>query len=139
MPFKVTFIGAGSIEFSRKLLSDLLSVPEFKNTEVAFTDINEENVDMATKLCQRDIDINGIDIKIQSTTDWRIALKNAKYMFNVVRIGGLEAFKTDVEIPLKYGVNQCVGDTLNAGGIMYGLRGIAENLKFLQRHSRGFS
>lgn len=58
MPFKLTFIGARSIEFSRKLLSDLLSAPEFKNIEVAFTDINEENLDMVTKLCQRDIDIN---------------------------------------------------------------------------------
>lgn len=130
MPFKVTFIGARSIEFSRKLLSDLLSAPEFKNIEVAFTDINEENLDMVTKLCQRDIDINWVDIKIQSTTDRRTALKNAKYIFHVFRIGGLEAFKTDVEIPLKYGVGQCVGDTLSAGGIMYGQRGIAEILNF---------
>jgi len=39
-----------------------------------------------------------------------------------MRVGGLEAFALDVEIPMKYGVNQCVGDTLCAGGIMYGQR-----------------
>lgn len=37
----------------------------------------------------------------------------------------LEAFAADVEIPLKYGVDQCVGDTLCIGGIMYRQRGAA--------------
>lgn len=128
MSFKVAFIGAGSIGFTRSLLRDLLSVPEFRNVDIAFTDINEHNLDMVTQLCQRDIDENGLDIRIQSTLDRREAVKNAKYVFVVVRIGGLEAFETDIDIPLKYGVDQCVGDTLSAGGIMYGQRGIAEML-----------
>lgn len=129
MSFKVTFIGAGSIGFTRGLLRDLLSVPEFQNIEVAFTDINERNLEMVRELCQRDIKENGLGIQIDATTDRRRALKNANYIFNVVRIGGLEAFKSDIEIPLKYGVDQCVGDTLSAGGIMYGQRGISEMLK----------
>ncbi|MFY9593643.1 MAG: alpha-glucosidase/alpha-galactosidase [Caldicoprobacterales bacterium] len=130
MSFKVAFIGAGSIGFTRGLLKDLLSVPEFHNIQVAFTDINEHNLSMVTQLCQRDIDANGLDIKIQSTTDRREALKDAKYVFNVVRIGGLEAFELDINIPLKYGIDQCVGDTLCAGGIMYGQRGIPVMLDF---------
>ncbi|MCQ6559307.1 alpha-glucosidase/alpha-galactosidase [Paenibacillus mendelii] len=128
MSFKVTFIGAGSIGFTRGLLRDLLSVPEFNSIQVAFTDINQHNLDMVTQLCQRDINENGLDIEIQSTVDRREALQGAHYVFCTVRIGGLEAFKHDVEIPLKYGVDQCVGDTLCAGGIMYGQRGIAELL-----------
>ena len=130
MSFKIAFIGAGSIGFTRGLLRDVLSVKEFHDLEVAFTDINEHNLDMVTRLCQRDIDSNGLKIKIQATTDRRAAVKNAKYVFNVVRIGGLEAFQTDVDIPLKYGVDQCVGDTLCAGDIMYGQRGIAAVLDF---------
>jgi alpha-galactosidase len=125
MSFKVAFIGAGSIGFTRGLLRDLLVVPEFKHMEVAFTDINSSNLDMVTQLCQRDIEENGLDIRIQATTDRRAALKDAKYVFVVVRVGGLEAFQLDVDIPLQYGVDQCVGDTLCAGGIMYGQRGIA--------------
>jgi alpha-galactosidase len=128
MSFKIAFIGAGSIGFTRKLLRDLLSVPEFHNVEIAFTDINPRNLDMVTKLCRRDIRENGLPIEIQATTDRREALKNAKYVVNTIRVGGLEAFRTDVEIPLRYGVDQCVGDTLCAGGIMYGQRGIAEML-----------
>ncbi|MFC4777400.1 alpha-glucosidase/alpha-galactosidase [Paenibacillus sp. GCM10023252] len=128
MSFKVTFIGAGSIGFTRGLLKDLLAVPEFSNIEVAFTDINQHNLDMVTQLCQRDITENGLSIQIQATTDRREALKDAKYVLCTIRVGGLEAFATDVDIPLKYGVDQCVGDTLCAGGIMYGQRGIAEML-----------
>ncbi|MCL6457866.1 MAG: alpha-glucosidase/alpha-galactosidase [Gorillibacterium sp.] len=129
MAFKVAFIGAGSIGFTRGLLRDLLAVPEFDQIEVAFTDINPHNLDMVTKLCQRDINENGLAIQIQATTDRRAALKDAKYIFCVIRQGGLEAFAKDVDIPLKYGVDQCVGDTLSAGGIMYGQRGIAEMLQ----------
>lgn len=126
MSFKVAFIGAGSIGFTRGLLRDLLSVPEFRRIEVAFTDISQHNLDMVTELCQRDIRENGLDIQIQSTVDRREALSGAKYVICTIRVGGLQAFATDVEIPLKYGVDQCVGDTLCAGGIMYGQRGIAE-------------
>lgn len=130
MSFKIAFIGAGSIGFTRKLLSDLLSVPEFGDIRVAFTDINADNLRMVTELCQRDIDENGLSITIESTLDRREALRDAKYVFNVVRIGGLEAFRTDIDIPLAYGVDQCVGDTLCAGGIMYGQRGVAAMLDF---------
>ncbi|WYP25644.1 alpha-glucosidase/alpha-galactosidase [Alkalihalobacillus sp. FSL W8-0930] len=122
--FKVTFIGAGSIGFTRALVRDLLSVPEFNEIELAFTDINQQNLDMVTELCQRDIAENKLKITIESTTNRREALKGAKYVFNVIRVGGLEAFETDISIPLQYGVDQCVGDTLCAGGIMYGQRGI---------------
>lgn len=125
MSFKIAFVGAGSIGFTRELLKDILTVPEFHDIKVSFTDINTQNLDMVTQLCQRDINENGLNIKIESTIDRRQSLKNAKYVINVVRIGGLDAFKLDIDIPLKYGIDQCVGDTLCAGGIMYGQRGIA--------------
>ncbi len=99
MSFKVAFIGAGSIGFTRRLLSDILTVPEFQDIEVAFTDINEENLRMVTELCQRDIDSNGLSIKIQATPDRREAFRNARYVINCVRIGMLEGFATDVEFP----------------------------------------
>jgi alpha-galactosidase len=57
-------------------------------------------------------------------------LEDADYIINCTRIGGLEAFATDIDIPLKYGVDQCVGDTLCIGGIMYGQRNIACILDF---------
>ncbi|HEV8245246.1 MAG TPA: alpha-glucosidase/alpha-galactosidase, partial [Polyangiaceae bacterium] len=130
MSFKVAFIGAGSIGFTRTLLRDLLSVPEFRGIEVAFTDISSDNLAMVTELCQRDIRHNGLEAKLRATTDRREALRDAKYVFCVARIGGLEGFRSDIEIPLRYGVDQCVGDTLCPGGILYGQRGIAALLGF---------
>ena len=130
MSFKIAFIGAGSIGFTRALFTDLMSVPEFRNCDIAFTDINQHNLDMVTQLCQRDLDENGINIKIHSTLNRREAFEGAKYVFNCVRIGMLEGFTKDVEIPLKYGVDQCVGDTLCTGGIMYGQRVVNAMLDF---------
>lgn len=130
MSFKIAFIGAGSLVFARTLFTDIISVPEFHDIEIAFTDINPDNLEKTRELCQRDLDANNIPIKIEATTNRRDAFKDARYIVNCVRIGGLEGFETDVEIPLKYGVDQCVGDTLCTGGIMYGQRVIAEMLNF---------
>lgn len=130
MSFKIAFIGAGSVGFTRTLFSDLMAVPEFHDIEVAFMDINQHNLDMVTALCQRDLEENGLSIKITATLNRRDAFKDARYIINCVRIGMLEAFEKDVEIPLKYGVDQCVGDTLCTGGIFYGQRGIAAILDF---------
>ena len=130
MSFKVAFIGAGSLVFARTLFTDIMSVAEFRDIEVAFTDINATNLERTRALCQRDLDANGIPVTIEATTDRRKAFENARYIVNCVRIGGLEGFEKDVEIPLKYGVDQCVGDTLCTGGIMYGQRVIAALLDF---------
>lgn len=124
MPIKISFVGAGSIGFTRKLVTDLLSVPELENVELSFMDIDPASLDMVTAICRADIAANGKKAKITATTKRRVALRGADYVFCVVRVGGLEAFRHDVEIPLKFGIDQCVGDTLCAGGIMYGQRGI---------------
>lgn len=130
MSKKITFIGAGSLVFTRILLTDILSVKELQNFRIAFTDINEENLQRVTQLCQRDIDANGLNIRIEASVDRKEALTDADYVVNCVRVGGLEAYSLDIDIPLQYGVDQCVGDTLGAGGIMYGQRTIAAVLDF---------
>ncbi len=127
---KITFIGAGGVGFTRTLLTDILSVPELRGFEIAFTDISRKNLDMVTALCQRDAEANGLQLRIHATTDRREALRDANYVINAVRVGGLEAFAHDIEIPLRYGVDQCVGDTLCVGGIFYGQRGIPVILDF---------
>jgi alpha-galactosidase len=129
MTFAIAFIGAGSIGFTRGLLADLLTVPEFRDLSVTFMDLNPDNLRMCTELCQRDLDANGLPIRIRATTDRREAVRGARYVFCTFRVGGLEAFRHDIDIPLSYGVDQCVGDTLCAGGVMYGQRGIAAMLE----------
>jgi alpha-galactosidase len=130
MTFKITIIGAGSVGFTKKLVSDLLKVPEFEDIEFALTDINAHNLDMITQIIRRIVAVNGLKTRVTATTDRRRALEGARYVMNVVRIGGLEAFADDIRIPLKYGVDQCVGDTICAGGILYAQRGIAAMMDF---------
>ena len=130
MTVKVAMIGAGSLTFSRRLTHDILAVPELRDTAFAYTDINERNLEVITQLARRDIEDNHLPAKVISTLDRREALEDADYVISMVRIGGIEAFQLDIEIPLKYGVDQCVGDTLCAGGIMYGQRNIPQILAF---------
>jgi alpha-galactosidase len=130
MPLKIAMIGAGSIGFTRRLMADLLTVPEFAETAFAFADLSPTNLDMVTQLARRDIAGNGLPATITPTTDVRAAVADADYVICMIRQGGLEAFQTDIDIPLRYGVDQCVGDTLCAGGIMYAQRTIDALLGF---------
>ena len=124
MSLKIAMIGAGSIGFTRRLMHDLLTVPELQDTTFAFMDISERNLNMVGQLAKRDIEFNKMPAQIVTTTDQREAIADADYVICMIRQGGLEAFAHDIDIPLKYGVDQCVGDTICAGGIMYGQRGI---------------
>ena len=130
MTVKIAMIGAGSIGFTRTLLRDILSVPELADTTFAFTDISERNLAMVSELCRREIAASKLPATITATTDRRAAIADSDYVISTIRQGGLEAFQTDIDIPLKYGVDQCVGDTLCAGGIMYAQRTIPALLDF---------
>ncbi|MEZ4717952.1 MAG: hypothetical protein R2851_17955 [Caldilineaceae bacterium] len=58
MPLKIAMIGAGSIGFTRKLMHDILAVPELNDTHFAFMDISQSNLDMVSQLAKRDIEFN---------------------------------------------------------------------------------
>ncbi|GCE30759.1 alpha-glucosidase/alpha-galactosidase [Dictyobacter alpinus] len=132
MAIKIAMIGAGSIGFTRTLLRDILAVPELANTTFAFTDISEKNLEMVKQLCEREIAASNLPASITTTTDRRAAVADSDYVISTIRQGGLPAFQTDIDIPLKYGVDQCVGDTLCAGGLMYAQRTIPALLDFCQ-------
>lgn len=121
---KVAMIGAGSVGFTRRLFRDILSVPEFADTEFRLMDIDAEGVEMSANLCRKMAKDWNKPAAVVATTDRRAALQGADYVICTIRVGGLEGLKTDIEIPLKYGVSQCVGDTLGPGGISYALRTI---------------
>ena len=99
MPLKIAMIGAGSIGFTRRLMADLLTVPEFVETTFAFTDINEHNLDMVRQLAERDIKSNDISAKIVATIDHSAAIADGDYAICTIRTGGLEAFQTAIDIP----------------------------------------
>ena len=99
-------------------MRDILKVPEFHDVVFSFHDISEKNLDLVSKLVQKDIDQNNLPATIEQSIDRKKSLDGAKYIINCTRIGGLEAFEQDINIPLQYGVDQCVGDTISARGIL---------------------
>src|SRR3954467_10932705 len=87
MPIKVAMIGAGSIGFTRRLMRDLLAVPELKDTTFALTDISKRNLDMVAQLCQRDIKFNKMPAKVVASTDRRKTIADADYVICMIRQG----------------------------------------------------
>jgi len=121
---KITIIGAGSTEFTRKLVSDILTFPEIREFTIALNDIDEERLNLITKWVETLKKQENLNIEILSSTDRKDILVDSDYVINTIRVGGLEAFELDVSIPRKYGVYQAVGDTIGPGGIFYALRTI---------------
>jgi alpha-galactosidase len=121
---KIAFIGAGSIVFAKNLLGDILSFPELSGSTISLMDIDPERLGLTSRIAEKLVRQEGYQAVIESTTDLRAALRGADYAITMLQVGGLEAFKCDVEVPLKHGISQAVGDTLGPGGIFRGLRTI---------------
>jgi alpha-galactosidase len=122
---KVTFVGAGSIEFTRNVVTDLCSYPEFRGElHLALYDISAERLAHAERLASRISAQTGAGATVTATRDRREALDGARYVINEVQVGGYDATRADFDIPARYGVRQTIGDTLGIGGIFRGLRTI---------------
>lgn len=121
---KISLIGAGSVVFTRTLVSDILSFPALHACTIALMDIDDERLRIARDLVQALIDDRHVAARVEATTDRRAAIAGASFVIVTVQVGGLEAYRHDIDIPARYGVGQCVGDTLGPGGIFRGLRTI---------------
>jgi alpha-galactosidase len=122
---KVTFFGAGSVEFTRNVTTDLCAYPEFRGgLHLALYDISAERLAHAERLVRRISEQTGAAATVTATADRRAALAGANYVINEVQVGGYDATRADFDIPARYGVHQTIGDTLGIGGIFRGLRTI---------------
>lgn len=125
---KVTIIGAGSVVFAKRLISDILSFPELENTTFSLTDINTERLETAEKMAQSIVKQNGNKGSVEASLNRKLALDNADYVINLIQVGMHEATLLDFEIPKKYGLKQTIADTLGVGGIFRALRTIPVTL-----------
>src|SRR5271165_6884142 len=122
---KVTFIGAGSIEFTRNVVTDLCSYPELAaDLHLALHDISPERLEFAAALTRRIVAQTGSGATVSASSERAPALDGARYVINEVQVGGYAATRADFDIPARYGVRQTIGDTLGIGGIFRGLRTI---------------
>lgn len=129
---KITLIGAGSVVFTRNLCSDILLTPALQGSTIALMDIDPDRLAQAHALVGAIIERRGLAAKVEATTDRLEAVRDADYVITTFQQGGLDAYKLDIEIPQRYGVEQCVGDTLGPGGVFRGLRTIPVLLDLCQ-------
>jgi len=135
MPPRIAFIGAGSVEFTKNLLGDILSFPELAAAEIVLHDIDPERLEAGAAIAHWTNEALGAQATITGTLDRRAALEGADYVVNMIQVGGHDATLLDFEIPLRHGLRQTIGDTLGIGGIFRALRtipvmlDIAEDMK----------
>jgi alpha-galactosidase len=121
---RITFIGAGSLVFTRNLCNDILLTPALQDSTIMLMDIDATRLKRSRDVVEAMIQKRGIHARVCATLDRREAVQDAQYVITTFQQGGLEAYTLDIEIPRKYGVEQCVGDTLGPGGVFRGLRTI---------------
>jgi alpha-galactosidase len=118
----IAIIGAGGYIFPLELCRDLLSFPSVHGAEIRMMDLSLERAERNANAVRELAAMHGIPITVTSTTDRRAAMRDAMFVILAWQVGGLSAYTIDIEIPLEYGIDQPVGDTLGPGGIFRGLR-----------------
>ncbi|MFG1922288.1 alpha-glucosidase/alpha-galactosidase [Cryptosporangium sp. NPDC048952] len=118
----ITFLGAGSVVFTRELLADLLNFDELRGVTLSLHDIDTERLETAEAIARRTAEQLGATPEIRTSLDRRRALEGSTYVINAIQVGMHAATVRDFEIPAKYGLRQTIGDTLGVGGIFRALR-----------------
>ena len=124
MSRKIAMIGAGSVVFCKTLMSDIMATPALADSEFSLMSLPDPRLQRMEDFANRMIKDNGLPAKAWSTLDRQKAIKDADFVIVMIQVGGVEAFGIDYQIPLKYGVDQCIGDSLGSGGVFRGLRTI---------------
>src|SRR5256885_2158261 len=119
---KVTFVGAGSAVFARQLITDILAVDGLDAGIFALVDIDATRLELAKKVAERLVELSGKRWKVEASTARLDVIAGTDYVINSIEVAGLQNVRRDYEIPLRYGVDQCIGDTIGPGGIFKALR-----------------
>ena len=118
----ITFLGAGSVVFTRELLADLLGFAELRDVTLSLHDIDPERLATAEAIARATSAQLGAAPTIRASLDRRAALAGADYVINSIQVGMHAATVRDFEIPDRFGLRQTIGDTLGIGGIFRALR-----------------
>lgn len=119
---KVTIVGAGSAVFARQLMTDILAIDGLDEGVFALVDVDERRLDLARRIAERLVERSGKQWRVEAATDRNQLLGGSSYVINSIEVAGLDNVRFDYEIPMRYGVDQCIGDTIGPGGIFKALR-----------------
>lgn len=121
---KITFIGAGSVQFTTAVVKDITTFPAFNEAHICLMDTNEYRLEKIKECVIRIKNEMNSDITISTTLSREEALTDADAVICTVFNGDIDIWRHEIEIPMKYGVNINVGDTRSVSGIFRALRNI---------------
>lgn len=119
---RIVLIGAGSVEFTRNLLGDILSYPELADAQIVLHDIDADRLRTAERMAGYVANALGAAPRMEAHLDRRAALPGADVVIDTIQVGGAAATKIDFEVPSRFGLRYTINDTINVGGVMRGLR-----------------
>jgi alpha-galactosidase len=119
---KVTMVGAGSAVFARQIITDILAVEGLDAGTFALVDVDATRLELARQIAERLVELSGKRWSVKASTDRADVLEGSGYVINSIEVAGLKHVRADYEIPKRYGVDQCIGDTIGPGGIFKALR-----------------
>lgn len=118
----ITFIGAGSVVFTKDLLTDLSASDRTTAMTWRLHDVDAERLRVAAAVARRLVAERDLRAVVEEHPERRPALDGADVVVVTVMVGGLEGTRADLELPAAHGLRQTIGDTLGVGGVFRGLR-----------------
>jgi alpha-galactosidase len=129
---KVTFMGAGSTVFAYEIITDLFCTPGLTGGTIGLVDIDAERLELAHQITEKAVALSGQNWTVEASTNRMDVLPGTDYLVNTIEVAGLANVRYDFDIPMKYGINQCIGDTIGPGGIFKALRTVPAWLDILE-------
>jgi len=117
---KIVIVGAGS-HFTLGLLGDFFRVNNLWGSELVLMDIDDERLNVMKKIVESVIKKRGVDLRTIATTNLCEALEGADFVIVTIRVGGLDVLRKLIEIPLRFGTMEVVGDTVGPSGLLKGM------------------
>ncbi|GCE46371.1 alpha-galactosidase [Thermosporothrix hazakensis] len=119
---KVTIMGAGSTVFARQIMTDILCLEGLDEGTFALVDIDAERLELAHQIADKLVALSGKNWTVTASTNRRAVMGGSDFIVNAIEVAGMANVRHDFDIPMKYGINQCIGDTIGPGGIFKALR-----------------
>lgn len=125
LPTKIVVIGAGSASFGENTLSALLRSKKLRGSTLALVDRNATSLDIVHRLANR-LNVEwDAKFTISAHTHHKDALEDAEFVVSSIEVGPREElWKSDFEIPLKYGLRQPYAENGGPGGFAHAARNI---------------
>ena len=125
---KITFMGAGSTVFARRVIGDCMLSEYLRDSIFALYDIDAQRLKeshIILEALQKNLGGYGKIECYCGVENRKAALKGANFVVNAIQVGLYDPCTIiDFEVPKKYGLSQTIGDTIGIGGIMRALRTI---------------